>query len=119
VLTSGFLCGSRTINHVVLQLSSERRAQSCDEPSSRWRAKEHTVTSMVGKETGLSSVSSLPSATSPGPCPDTLHSGCCFGCVEPVAMRESESDPEAISWNVSAEHGLPVRVEYASAVNCK
>lgn len=89
MLTSGFLCGSRTINHVVLQLSSERRAQSCDQPSSRWRAKEHTVTSMVEKEMGLSSASSLSLATSPGPCPGTLHSGCCSRCAEPVVMKDS------------------------------
>ena len=73
---------------------------------------------MTGEETGLSSTSSLP-ATSPDPCPDALRSGCCSGCVGPVGIRDSGSDPEAISKKERVEHGLPVLVVYASAVNCK
>ena len=49
-------------------LSSDRRAQSRDE-SSRWRAKEHMVIYMVGKEAKLNSEPLLP-ATSPDTCPD-------------------------------------------------
>jgi hypothetical protein len=42
----------RTINHVAFQLSSERRAQSCDASSSRWRAKEHMSYLWLGRKRG-------------------------------------------------------------------